>query len=222
MVLYSNDGDVAEIDGYKFRRDKHSGYYLSAKPIKNGKRMRLHVYVWEKTHGEVPKGWHVHHEDGNKRNNEPNNLKAMPGRQHELIHGSQLTAEERAKLRDRINAIRDKASEWHKSEAGREWHKKHYYAMDGLHKLHPEHVENCANCGEPVLVNVVKPRYFCCNSCKSAYRRKSGVDDVIRVCTVCGEKFKVNKYAKKRTCSRKCAARLRIKNKAVQNQMREA
>ena len=98
MLLYSNDGDVAEIDGYKFRRDTRSGYYLSAKPIKNGKRMRLHVYVWEKT------------------------------------------------------------------------------------------VE----------------------------------DDVIRVCTVCGEKFKVNKYAKKRTCSRKCAARLRIKNKAVQNQMREA
>ena len=73
MVQYVDDGDLACFDGLSFRRDKRTGYFLNAKTHK-----RLHVYVWEYYNGsEVPKGYHVHHKDFNKGNNEIENLVLM-------------------------------------------------------------------------------------------------------------------------------------------------
>ena len=58
---------------------------------------------------------------------------------------------------------------------------------------------------------------FCSNKCKSAWRRKSGIDDVEKVCEICGSKFKTNKYSKTKTCSRSCANRLKSKLKDSPN-----
>jgi hypothetical protein len=71
----SPDNKQIEYDGYIFTRDKKSGYYLSAKPIHNDKRIMLHRYVWIKYNGEIPKGYSVHHIDENKENNDIMNLK---------------------------------------------------------------------------------------------------------------------------------------------------
>ena len=49
MIEYHDD--IAEIDGISFRKDKKSGYYLSSKAIQ-GKRKRLHIYIWEKYNEE--------------------------------------------------------------------------------------------------------------------------------------------------------------------------
>ena len=46
MKITYKDG-YAYVDGYKFRKDSKTGYYLSSKKI-DGRRPRLHVYVWEK------------------------------------------------------------------------------------------------------------------------------------------------------------------------------
>lgn len=51
---------------------------------------------------------------------------------------------------------------------------------------------------------------FCSNNCKSAYRRKSGVDNEERICKICGEIFITNKYSKAKVCSKKCSAISRI------------
>ena len=45
MVEYLENGDLALYNGYKFRKDKRTGYYLSSRII-NGKRRRLHVYIY--------------------------------------------------------------------------------------------------------------------------------------------------------------------------------
>lgn len=47
----------------------------------------VHRLVYLIEHGELPpKGWHVHHEDGDTLNNHPSNLVALPGNEHLALH----------------------------------------------------------------------------------------------------------------------------------------
>lgn len=71
---------------------KHSGgWYLSLLLSKNGekKSVRIHQLVAETFIGEIPKGFHVHHKDGNKQNNIVSNLEIIHPRQHRLETGKQ-------------------------------------------------------------------------------------------------------------------------------------
>ena len=45
------------------------------------KGKRLHRAVWEYFHGPIPKGYHIHHMDGNRANNNIENL-ACSSTQH--------------------------------------------------------------------------------------------------------------------------------------------
>lgn len=45
-----------------------------------------HRIVCREHHGKIPKGWEVHHIDGNSLNNEPVNLIALPKSLHERLH----------------------------------------------------------------------------------------------------------------------------------------
>lgn len=51
------------------------------------KTINEHLFVWQQLHGDLPKGYVVHHIDGNERNNLPENLVAMTRREHRRIHG---------------------------------------------------------------------------------------------------------------------------------------
>lgn len=86
MLRKTGPEDVIVFDGYRFVRDKKTGYYLSSKQIKNNKRYRLHRYIWEYYHGEVPEGYYVHHIDGNKDNNDISNLTIIPKGKHVQHH----------------------------------------------------------------------------------------------------------------------------------------
>ena len=82
------------VDDIKFTKDKKTGYYLSSKKI-NGKRIRLHRYIYEKLKGEIPKGYEVHHVDQDKENNNIDNLELLLKKEHRKIHSMTLTVEER-------------------------------------------------------------------------------------------------------------------------------
>ena len=207
MTQYFDNGDLACFDGLSFRKDKRTGYYLNAKTHK-----RLHVYIWEYYNGPVPKGYHVHHKDFDKNNNEIENLELLTASEHSSLHG-QSWDEERLKKSAKIlkEFAIPKATEWHKSEEGREWHKKHYEQMQD--KLHRKTTFVCLNCGKEFEAEPNGQNRYCSNNCKSMYRRKSGVDDEVRTCVICGKAFKINKYAKGQTCGRKCAAELRRNKK---------
>ena len=49
----------------------------------------LHRLVWEKHHGKrVPKGYHIHHKDKNKTNNDISNLQLISASEHIKLHMS--------------------------------------------------------------------------------------------------------------------------------------
>lgn len=190
-------------DGVKFTRDDKTGYYLNSSI-----RKRMHRYVWEYYYGEVPEGYQIHHKDKDKSNNDISNLEAIPFSNHAKLH-SKERAEIRyeavvANLKD--NAL-PKAIEWHRSDEGRQWHTEHYERTK--HKLHPEQAMICEMCGNEYMGKVSAENRFCSNKCKSAWRRKSGLDDEIRKCAYCGAYFTTNKYSKVQLCSRSCANKKR-------------
>ena len=52
----------------------------------NSKSVKLHVYIWETTNGEKPKGYDIHHKDFNKANYSLNNLELVSFSDHRRIH----------------------------------------------------------------------------------------------------------------------------------------
>ena len=201
-VAYSRDKKHAAVDGFTFTRDEKSGYYLATKPTCGNKRERLHNYMWRPRVGEVQKGFHVHHVNGDKCNNEVSNLAVVSASEHARRHASNMSEERRAKLRENIAVAQEAAKEWHRSEKGREWHRMH--AVSLRNKKVREKV--CENCGKAFETKEDRQR-FCSNACKSAWRRKEGVDDEKRTCERCGAVFAANKYSKRRFCCKGCASK---------------
>ena len=96
---------------------------------------------------------------------------------------------------------------WHGSDDGKLWHAEHYQRMK--HKLHKPKRFECKYCREPFEATNTGANQFCGNKCKSAWRRKEGMDNEFRVCPQCGEKYSVNKYSKQECCSRACSNKLK-------------
>jgi len=195
-----------ELDGIKFYKDS-KGYYSGAFKYK-----RLHVYIWEREHGKVPKGYHVHHKDENKENNELSNLELIEKSRHLSLHSSTKENVERIKKVLEEKA-RPAAIKWHKSKAGREWHLKHYEDMKD--KFHATKEIICLVCEKKVEVPLggggKEGHKFCSNNCKSTHRRRSGVDNIKANCILCGKEFEKNKYSKVVYCSRSCSAKVNRK-----------
>lgn len=195
---------IIEYDGLTFVRDDRTGYYLNSRTHK-----RLHRYVWEKYNGVIPNGYDVHHIDRNKGNNDISNLQLLPRKEHLKLHGELQTEGERQRKRENLNlTARPKACEWHGSEEGRKWHSEHGKKV--AEQLQ-ERKYTCLQCGKEFYKKPLGQIKFCCNACKSAYRRKMGYDNVTRICACCGKEFVVNKYSKIRYCSRACTMRDRKK-----------
>lgn len=185
-------------NGKKFIRDDSTGYYLCSSRCSDGKRKRMHVYVWEHYNGKVPEGCHIHHIDEDKSNNDISNLALLSEVEHLSLHAKENAIINYERVIDNLNTkARPKASEWHGSEVGREWHKKHYEKMKD--KLYVKHEFVCVQCGKGFSSTQTESK-FCSNNCKSAYRRASGVDDVVKICENCGGEYTANKYQKTRYC----------------------
>ena len=207
MVSYSEDKKYAYYGGLAFCRDDKTGYYLNSTT-----HQRLHRAVWESVYGQIPDGMQIHHIDHDKGNNEPDNLELLTAEEHRQRHADELTDKQRQFLRDNLTmTARPAASEWHGSEAGREWHKKHYEEMKSSWFVRKKFV--CQNCGKEFEAVDKGNNAFCSNACKSAWRRKSGVDNERRKCAICGSEFAANKYSGARCCSGSCAMKLRWRNR---------
>lgn len=201
--------EYIEYDGIKFYRD-NKGYWLSSKCHGISKSKRLHVYVWEKYNGAVPKGYHVHHIDHDTDNNDIENLQLIEKFKHLQYHAR---LQDKKWLKQNLDEnARPKAVEWHKSEEGREWHRKHYEEMKD--KLYTTVHIKCAECGKETEAGISGAgNKFCSNKCKTMHRRKSGIDNILQKCEICGKEYNTNKYNPARYCSKECRVRGRYESK---------
>lgn len=133
------------------------------------KGKRLHRAVWEYHNGQIPQGYHVHHIDENRSNNQIGNLKLVEASAH--ISGHMSTPERKEKSREHIGKAVLAAPEWHKSSAGHEWHSAH--AKKYWHDA-PLRTYVCTNCGKEYQTRGVrhKGNHFCHPNCKAAFRRR--------------------------------------------------
>ena len=182
----------------KFYQDKKTGYWIST----TSPRIRAHVWVWKYHHTSIPKGWHVHHKDGNKSNNCLSNLTILNVSDHVKHHMQDPIRKQ--KILDMANKYRYLTKQWHASEEGLAWHKAHGI----LCWIKKELITiSCKECGKESETKVYHQE-FCSNACKSKNRRKSGIDNIEKTCTGCFKLFSVNKYSNQKYCSRSCAKKL--------------
>ena len=70
----------------KITGDKRSKGYIDSKGYRRykikGKTYKEHRLVWEICYGKIQKGYDVHHKDGNKLNNDINNLEVIKHGRH--------------------------------------------------------------------------------------------------------------------------------------------
>lgn len=198
--------ESVEFNGVVYRRYPDSPrrelrvYYRSSTPAKT-----LHRVVYEHHFGPIPPGHHVHHRDENPLNNDPGNLECLPGKQHRSHHASKPEHRERA--RKWADEIRPLAAAWHGSPEGLKWHSENGKAAWAKREPVKRACEQCGKEYETLVYG--DGARFCGNNCKSTWRRRSGIDDVDRVCAHCGAVFRVNRYSRVTTCSRACGGLIR-------------
>lgn len=188
-----------EFNGIIFTPDE-KGYYRATADF----TLYMHRVVWEFYNTKIPDGYEVHHIDFDRSNNDISNLQLLTVSEHRRLHGELLTEEQRNWRRENlIQNAQPEAAKWHKSEVGKGWHRQ---LINQQHELGVfKHRLVCTNCGKSFIGEKHAKNSFCSGACKSAYRRKSNIDNVERVCVICGKSFSVNKYKKTVTCSRSCA-----------------
>lgn len=145
----------------KFYNDQKSGYWISTTCPK----IRAHVWVWKYNHGEVQKGFHVHHIDGDKSNNDISNLELLTAKEHVKKHAS---PERTKKNLIHIASIRLLTKKWHASEEGKKWHKKHGIKTWEERKAFKI---NCLMCGCEIETKTYHQKY-CHQNCKAKHARR--------------------------------------------------
>jgi hypothetical protein len=83
----------------------------------------LHRQIWIDNFGDIPKGYIVHHKDGNTFNNNIENLQLLLNADHVKLL---WTKEKRLWAKENIKVAQEAAKKWHGSKEGRKWHVKHY------------------------------------------------------------------------------------------------
>lgn len=174
----------------------------------------LHLDVWVTVFGERHPECHIHHRDGNVHNNALSNLECMPKGEH-----LKLSWQERAaKLPDDhewfTSEARDRAAEWHASEEGRLWHRRHAKTTRGWTKWQREE-RPCPFCSKLFMCLVrgnASSQIYCSEACKvAAYRkRKKDAENLKRqeqICPVCNgpvQPVTANKPSPRIYCSDVC------------------
>lgn len=135
--------ETFEWNGLVWRRWPESTRLSSRAYFKN-KTTWLHRAVWEHHYGPIPKGFHVHHKDGNSLNNDISNLECMAPGEHHRHHGAAASDDVKAKRLAALGKAQLAAAKWHSSPKGREWHRRHAKAIAANR---PDVVVQCEVCG---------------------------------------------------------------------------
>jgi endogenous inhibitor of DNA gyrase (YacG/DUF329 family) len=152
-------------DGGLYRKWPNEVYFS-----RGGKK--LHRSVWEQAFGKIPDGHHIHHKDSNPSNNNIENLECLAASDHRKQ--THVERKKRGYKSEISELARKKAAEWHQSEEGRLWHKRHAERSKGWTKW-KRIIKNCKYCNKEFEGLDRKSGYsqiYCTTNCKAADYRK--------------------------------------------------
>lgn len=132
------------------------GYWANGMPI------HAHRWVWINHHGAIPERMDIHHIDGDKSNNEIENLEMLSRSDHLKRHWK----EGRFDLTQRRIQLAE-ARKWLKTPLGRKTQRKD--AIESWKKRIPLE-RTCLNCQQSFNA-FFKNAKFCCPPCNYQYRR---------------------------------------------------
>ena len=132
---------------------------------------RLHRVAYKHYFGEIPKGYHVHHVDGNVKNNSPENLILLSQQDHMKLHMNEKERNDQQKQIAKASWKRldRQRREWAKTEKGKAWYKEHWKNSIGKSMI-PEERE-CAHCHQK-FTSTAKHARFCSQNCKMKARTR--------------------------------------------------
>jgi len=168
--------------GKLFNIDGH-GYFRCG-------RKRVHRIIWEHYNGSIPKGFDIHHKDGNKFNNDISNLECICHKKHLSMHMKANSIKIHAWLKT------VKGYKFLSEKAKRQW------------KEMPLKTFTCQNCSKEFQTKHNRFVKYCGDNCVMSARNKSGVDNIDRTCVICSNSFVINRYQKTQTCSFNCRNKL--------------
>lgn len=198
--LISDDENDIIFDGYRYHW--WGDYYRRSSSPRNP-HTQLHRAIYEFHNGKIKDWHHIHHINGNTKDNDISNLQEISISDHMMLH---QTDERKEQSRKSIMHAMEYAKEWHNSEEGRAWHKQHF--NNSLVKVFDRKiVKSCVVCDKKFTTCFEHAKY-CSNKCKTKARYLSGVDNETRSCSICNNEFVCNKYSAKKTCSKNCAVKL--------------
>src|ERR1700722_13134191 len=157
------------------------GYWVNNMPI------HAQRWVWINHHGAIPEGLDIHHKDGNKDNNEIENLEAL----NRSEHLKRQWQEGRYDLDQRRRQLSE-ARKWLKTPTGRAQQKKD--AIQSWKNRTPI-LMICENCGKESSA-FFRRKKFCSDPCYyQAYRKLQGKPinsprkKSFKTCRQCGIEF---------------------------------
>jgi hypothetical protein len=120
-----------------------------------------HRFIWKHHHGPIPENMDIHHIDGNKDNNEIENLRMLSRSEHRKEHWSDCNL--RPVCEEQLNKVRP--IQWLKSEEGRK-----FVSEKGKEVWKNREMKTivCEHCG--VAKEFRKWARFCCKSCYMKWR----------------------------------------------------
>lgn len=140
---------------------QNDGYWVNFMPI------HAQRWVWLNERGPIPKGMDIHHVDGDKSNNNIENLELLSRSEHLKRHWKEgrFDLEKRKK---QLNEVRPLS--WLKSEEGRK-------AVSEMGKQvwaqRKEKKIECEHCGAVAFFK--RWARFCCKTCYMKWRHKMGL-----------------------------------------------
>lgn len=166
------EGKFVEYKGRKYWKTKNNYYYRDKYVNGCREKIALHRQIYEDNFGKISKYHDIHHIDGDKFNNSPDNLQEVHRSRHRSDEQKKrVNSPETSHIYSKalINA-REAAKKWHRSDEGRKWHSENgKKTWQDRKKLDAE----CKFCGEIFKTFFPTRAQFCNPKCRAkSYRGK--------------------------------------------------
>lgn len=173
--------------------------------------LQLHRKVWEDHFGEIPKDHHIHHKNGDTRDNRIENLECIHRLEHLAMHNDEKRMRYQVQ-RIHCSESRARAREWYNSKKGRKVQSSS--SKKGWAQRKPVS-RRCIICGKLYLTLSLKEnKKYCSNRCACSSQRSKELVTVN--CTICGSPYQTRNRPgmKGKTCSYKCRGVLQSRTKS--------